>query len=149
MSHRNLLLDRALAVVVAAATFVPMCAHAAPVQDQVPQSTPSQTVANPQPDAPASAKPSSLAEPDSATQSSSSATNSPSQASQPPATGTALAPYEKQDGITGSKPAGAAIAPGKQHRSRTLAIRVGLIVGAVIAVGVVAGASMASPARAN
>lgn len=67
----------------------------------------------------------------------------------PPSTGTALAPYEKQGGITGSKPAGAAIAPGKQHRTRSFAIRAGLLVGAAIAIGVVAGASLGSPARAN
>lgn len=81
--------------------------------------------------------------------SSSQAQTNPQPQTPPPATGTALAPYEKQDGITGSRPAGAAIAAGKQRRTRTLAIRVGLILGAAIAVGVVAAASEGSPARAN
>lgn len=62
-------------------------------------------------------------------------------------TGTAAAPYQKQEGVSASKPAGAAIAAGKQRRIRTYAIRVGLLVGAAIAIGVVSAASLGSSGR--
>ena len=61
--------------------------------------------------------------------------------------GTAAAPYEKQEGVSASNPAGSAIAPGKQRRIRSFAIRVGLLVGAAVAIGVVAGASLGSSSR--
>jgi cytoskeletal protein RodZ len=61
--------------------------------------------------------------------------------------GTAAAPYEKPTGIPASRPAGAVVAPGKQKRSRSFLIRVGLIVGACVAVGAVVGMSAASPSR--
>lgn len=52
--------------------------------------------------------------------------------------GTAAAPYTKTTGFAASRPAGAVIAPAKQKRARSILIRVGVIVGAVIAVGTVA-----------
>ena len=58
--------------------------------------------------------------------------------------GTAAAPYEKTMGIAASRPAGAAIAPAKQKRVRTIIISVGVIVAAGVAVGSVAGLSHAS-----
>ena len=61
--------------------------------------------------------------------------------------GTAVAPAIKPEGATASRPAGAAIAPAKQRRTRTFAIRMALIVGAAVAVGTVAAASLGSPAR--
>jgi cytoskeletal protein RodZ len=61
--------------------------------------------------------------------------------------GTAAAPYEKPTGVAASRPAGAVVAPAKQKRSRSFLIRVGLIVGACVAVGVVVGLSAASPSR--
>jgi hypothetical protein len=61
--------------------------------------------------------------------------------------GTAAAPYEKATGVAASRPAGAVVAPAKQKRSRSFLIRVGLIVGACVAVGVVVGLSAASPSR--
>ena len=61
--------------------------------------------------------------------------------------GTAAAPYEKQGGVTASKPSGEAIAPGKQRRSHSFAIRVGLLIGAGIAIGVVTAASLGSSSR--
>jgi hypothetical protein len=61
--------------------------------------------------------------------------------------GTAAAPYEKQEGTSASRPAGSAIAPGKQRRIRSFAVRVGLLVGAAVAIGVVAGASLGSSGR--
>ena len=65
----------------------------------------------------------------------------------PAPAGTAAAPYEKQEGVSASNPAGSAIAPGKQRRIRSFAIRVGLLVGAAVAIGVVAGASLGSASR--
>jgi cytoskeletal protein RodZ len=59
--------------------------------------------------------------------------------------GTAAAPYEQPNGITASRPAGAAIAPAKQRRTRTLFIRVGVLVAAAVAVGTVVALSSASP----
>lgn len=61
--------------------------------------------------------------------------------------GTAAGPYTKPSGVAGSRPAGAAIAPSKQKRKKSLMIRVGLIVGGAVAVGTVAGLSMASSSR--
>ena len=70
------------------------------------------------------------------------------QQSQPaPAVGTAAAPAIKAEGVPGSRPAGAAIAPAKQRRIRTFAIRVGILVAAGVAIGTVAAASLGSPAR--
>ena len=61
--------------------------------------------------------------------------------------GTAAAPYVKPEGVPASRPAGAAIAPAKQRRSYSFAIRVGLLIGAGIAIGTVAAASLNSPSR--
>ncbi len=63
--------------------------------------------------------------------------------------GTAAAPYEKGVGNAASRPAGAAIAPAKQKRTRSILIRVGILVGAAAAIGTVVGLSMASPSRPN
>lgn len=65
----------------------------------------------------------------------------------PEPAGTAAAPYEKQEGVSASNPAGSAIAPGKQRRIRSYVIRVGLLIGAAVAIGVVAGASLGSSSR--
>jgi hypothetical protein len=51
--------------------------------------------------------------------------------------GTAAAEAPKANGITAAQPAGVAIAPAKQHRVRTIVLRVGAIVGAGVAVGTV------------
>jgi hypothetical protein len=63
--------------------------------------------------------------------------------------GTAVAPYEKPIGIAASRPAGAVIAPAKQRRARSFAIRVAIVVGAAVAVGTVVALSRASPSRPN
>ena len=70
----------------------------------------------------------------------------PQQGGNPPV-GTAVAPYEKGVGVAASRPAGVVIAPAKQRRTRSFLIRVGLIVGAAVAVGTVIGLSSASPSR--
>jgi len=61
--------------------------------------------------------------------------------------GTATAPYEKTTGVAASMPAGAVIAPAKQRRARSILIRVGVVVGAAIAVGAVVALSHGSPSR--
>jgi hypothetical protein len=66
--------------------------------------------------------------------------------SAPVPVGTAVAPYEKS-GVPASRPAGAAIAPAKQRRIRSFAIRTALVVGAVVAIGAVAAASLSSPSQ--
>lgn len=63
--------------------------------------------------------------------------------------GVAAAPYINPEAVTGSQPAGAAIAPAKQRRRRIFALRLGLIIGAAIAVGTVVALSEGSPSRSN
>lgn len=61
--------------------------------------------------------------------------------------GAAAARPVKTTGIAASKPAGAAIAPAKQRRVRSMLIKVGAIAGAGVAIGVVVALSSASPSR--
>ncbi|MHB8301987.1 MAG: hypothetical protein ACYDC6_03980 [Acidobacteriaceae bacterium] len=61
--------------------------------------------------------------------------------------GTAAAPYEKTTGVAASRPAGAVIAPAKQKRARSILIRVGVLLGACVAIGTVVALSSASPSR--
>jgi hypothetical protein len=61
--------------------------------------------------------------------------------------GTAAAPYEKVTGVPASRPAGAAIAPAKQRRARSILIRIGLIVAAGAAIGTVVALSNASSSK--
>jgi hypothetical protein len=98
-----------------------------------------------------------------ATSSSSSSSSQPSQASPQPSTqesqlqsqssptqkpvGTAAAESPTTLGVAASNPAGAAIAPAKQRRARTLFIKVGAILGAGVAVGAVAALASASPSK--
>jgi hypothetical protein len=51
--------------------------------------------------------------------------------------GTAAAEPTHAGGVAASQPAGVAIAPDKQHRARTIVIRVGAIIGAAAAIGAV------------
>jgi hypothetical protein len=50
-------------------------------------------------------------------------------------------------GTTAAQPVGAAVAPAKEHGHRSLLIKVGLIAGAAVAVGVVVALSEKSPTR--
>ena len=71
---------------------------------------------------------------------SSSSSNQANQNSAPDAqkpVGTAAAEAPHTTGVAASQPAGVAIAPARQHRVRTIVIRVGAIVGAGVAVGTV------------
>lgn len=67
----------------------------------------------------------------------------------PEPVGTAAAPYEKPLGVAASRPAGAVIAPAKQRRTRSILIKVGLVVAAAAAIGTVVALSKASPSRPN
>jgi hypothetical protein len=98
--------------------------------------------ANALPDTPEPASP--QAEPQGARDSSSQSSSSQQQPAPAQPVGTAAAPYEKTMGVAASRPAGAAIAPAKQKRVRTILISVGVIVAAGVAVGTVAGLSHAS-----
>jgi hypothetical protein len=61
--------------------------------------------------------------------------------------GTAASESVKATGVAASQPAGAAIAPAKQRRTRSILIKVGALVGAGVAIGTVVGLSSASPSR--
>jgi hypothetical protein len=61
--------------------------------------------------------------------------------------GTAAAEAPHATGVAASQPAGVAIAPAKQHRVRTIVIRVGVIVGAGVAVGTVVGLTEATSSK--
>ena len=61
--------------------------------------------------------------------------------------GTAAAEAPRVSGITAAEPAGIAIAPAKQHRVRTLVIKVGAILGASAAVGTVIALTQATPSK--
>jgi alpha-beta hydrolase superfamily lysophospholipase len=61
--------------------------------------------------------------------------------------GTAAAPSIQPEGIPASRPAGAAIAPGKQRRVRIWTIRIAIVAAAAIAIGTVAATSLGSPSR--
>ncbi len=81
--------------------------------------------------------------------------SSPQQSSPPPAqqnsaqepVGTAAAGSVKTTGVAASQPAGAAIAPAKQRRTRSILIKVGALVGAGVPVGAVVGLSSAIPSH--
>jgi hypothetical protein len=63
--------------------------------------------------------------------------------------GTAAAPYEKGIGVAASRPAGAVIAPAKQRRTRSILIKVGVLLAAGAAIGTVVALSSASPSRSH
>jgi cell division protein FtsN len=61
--------------------------------------------------------------------------------------GTAAAPAVNSTGVAGSRPTGAVIAPAKQRRVRSILIRVGVVVGACVAIGTVVALSHSSPSQ--
>jgi len=124
--------------------------------DPQPQSTPandqqSQTVPPVQPAATAPAENTAPGQP--AQAQSNELPNSPGSVrpQQPTATerpiGTAAAEIGNASGNAASKPAGVAIAPAKQHQSRSLLIKLGAVIGAGVAIGTVMALSNASPSR--
>jgi hypothetical protein len=73
--------------------------------------------------------------------------SSTSQTSGQKPVGTAAAEAPSTAGVAASQPAGAAIAPAKQRRARTIIIRTGAIIGAAVAVGVVVGLTEATSSK--
>jgi hypothetical protein len=61
--------------------------------------------------------------------------------------GTAVAQPIQTTGIAAARPVGAAIAPGKQRRTRSILIKVGALVGAGVAVGTTMALSLGSSSR--
>jgi hypothetical protein len=61
--------------------------------------------------------------------------------------GTAVAESPNASGIAASQPAGVAIAPAKQRRVRTIVLRMGAIVGAGVAVGLVVALTAATSSK--
>lgn len=61
--------------------------------------------------------------------------------------GTAAAEAPKVTGITAAEPAGVAIAPAKQHRVRTIVLKVGAIIGAGAAIGTVVALSAGTSSK--
>jgi hypothetical protein len=111
-------------------------AQAPAAQDPATQGSATQDPASP---APVSTQPTTQAPP-------SAQTAPPQRDVQKPA-GTAASPIEKSTGIAASNPAGVAIAPAKQKRSRSILIKVGALVGAGAALGTVMALSQASPSK--
>ena len=121
------------------ATTQPASPAATP--DSSPQSqTPEQTIAQPQDTTP----PASTTQPQSTTQPAEAPP--PQQKAQKPV-GTAAAEKPITTGVAASNPAGAAIAPARQKRFRTLVIKVAALAGAGVAIGTVAALSAGSPSR--
>ena len=124
-------------------------AHALPGQQlEAAAAAPAQSPATPQ----SSTTPDSQAGPQTSNPPAATPQTSTAQPQQNGATapvGTAAAPYEKGIGVAASRPAGAVIAPAKQRRARSILIRVGVVVGAAIAIGTVVALSHASPSRPN
>ena len=77
-------------------------------------------------------------------------TSTKTPSSQPPdqePVGTAAAGVSNSGGVTASQPAGAAVAPAKQRRTRSLLIKVGALLGAGAALGTVMALSKGSPSK--
>jgi len=74
-------------------------------------------------------------------------TQSQGQASGQKPVGTAAAEAPDASGIAASQPAGVAIAPAKQRRTRTIILRMGAIIGAGVAVGSVVALTEATSSK--
>lgn len=61
--------------------------------------------------------------------------------------GTAAAESVPTSGVAASQPAGTAIAPGKQRRTRSIVIKVGALVGAGVALGTVAALTLGTSSK--
>jgi glucose/arabinose dehydrogenase len=127
---------------------VPLGATAHALPGQQAAAAPAQSQAAPQSStAPDSQAGPQTSDPPAATPQSSTAQPQQNGATAP--VGTAAAPYEKGIGVAASRPAGAVIAPAKQRRTRSILIKVGLIVAAGVAIGTVVALSSASPSTAH
>jgi hypothetical protein len=61
--------------------------------------------------------------------------------------GTAVAEPIQTTGVAAARPVGAAVAPGKQRRTRSILIKVGSLVGVGVAIGTTLALSQGSPSR--
>ena len=150
-------LSRLVAVCLSALIAVPLplaaAAQQAPSAQQLPdaparanQSAKSETAIATPPPAPApEGWSSSLAQQAPALQDRSQDQDQQNQPQKP--VGTAAGPVTNPTGVAGARPAGAAIAPGRQRRVKALFIRIGIIVAAAAATGAVIGLSKGSPSR--
>jgi hypothetical protein len=121
-------------------TVLAKTAAASPqVQGATPESS-QQTQPSP---APAQSQPAGAQQPAATTQPS---PDTPASGNQKPV-GTAAAEKPVTTGVAASNPAGAAIAPAKQRRVRSLVIKIAALAGAGVAIGTVAALSSASPSR--
>ena len=120
-----------------------------PAANSEPQQPPTQPTENPNPAAAPQGNTQTLPDAPSATQSSSKDTQQQDVAPQQTETpaGTAAAKAGNVKGGPASKPAGAAIAPAKQRQTRSLLIKIGLLAGAGVALGMVFALSKGSPSR--
>lgn len=155
MPH-NRFLKQYLSLCLVASLVLPFEAYASMGHDDAQQtsSTSQQSTQNTEPattgqDSAAPAPQSTGASQNSSQNSAQTPTQQPSkpQEQAPPPKGTAAAPDTRVDGVPAATPSGAAIAPAKQKRVRRFSIRTALVVGAVIAVGTVAGLSLATSAK--
>jgi len=129
-------------VLTIASTGIQAWAQDAAKQDQQQGSTAAASGPAELPDSPGALVAQSSSAPQTSTSSPSSTQQQPSEPS-----GTAVAPQPQVSGGAASKPAGAAIAPPKQRRTRSLLIKFGFIAGAGAALGTVVALSAASPGR--
>jgi hypothetical protein len=120
---------------------------ASAANQQLPSAPLPQVAANQTPPSPAQSNPQSSGAPGTPVAGQNQQPGQSANQQSPAPVGTAAAPMVTTAGAPGSRPAGAAIAPAKQRRTHTLAIRVALIVGAGIAIGTVAAASLGSPSH--
>jgi len=133
---------------VAAQQETPPVQQAAATSAQIPPQTAQLADAAPLPDSPNPAVSPAAAQSSTASPQSSSSQTTPQQQNGPSQPlGTAAAPYEPGTGVAASRPSGAAIAPARQKRTRSFMIRVGLLIGAAVAVGTVIALSSASPSQ--
>ena len=101
---------------------------------------------NPLPDSPGAARPQEAQDAASQSGAAQSLPQSQPEGNQKPV-GTAAAETATTTGFAASKPAGAALAPAKQKRSRTILISVGAIAGAAVALGLVVALSKGTPSK--
>ena len=121
--------------------FNPQQSQSAPAQDQSqPSGIQTQSAQSTAPQTPAPQSTTPQAGTDQSAQSQSGLTKP---------VGTAAAPSEPVTGVAATRPVGAAIAPAKQRRARTILIRMSIVIGAAVAVGTVVALSKASPSRPN
>lgn len=148
----NSLFQKPIAIALAVLLSVPLCHAQQQTQQTQPANAPNTETqmqnSNPPPPKP-SANTTEPGSPDIQAPAPSSQTTTTTTPQEQQPVGTAAAPYEKPIGSAVSRPAGAAIAPGKQRRRRTFLIKVGLVVGAAVAIGTVVALSKGSPARPN